>query len=1096
NNALVVQTLAQWSALGDSPGQKNRLEIVANELACPFPEENEGSFAPSEMIDQETRPHIKAQLELLDSIDQRERRLHPDQLTEAGLIELENLRRLERDIQREKSLFNGPNNPVLKELYSRKKSVIQKLTELGLSPVLENAQTQTAIAAPKDLPSLSKSELKAFEKSHNLIFDSQTNSFIMGPDSKIDSEVLSLFSRARGIHLRYQGLGREKELFFFNGANPESLVALMAHEAASLGVGHRHTSLSWDEIRKLDNSNAGGDPVPWFPLTEKTSARLIERNGKLEADFISNDILSEETRRKMEALIQARTEAHAAAAQYGKGWEGLRHAARAYGGAIVGYDPSQTSETKRLQSAANNYAALRHAFAAIGIAPIKGMQENTREFNKNELQMMKAYLDQEDEAIHQFLTNVETIHALSEIALTSAIPVGNLLALEAKLAKVAYGSSKAATAARVAQVLVRTAIRYRDATKNGLATAAKFEGVHLLASSLLSLSPDSADKIIEDRIKRATEGGLGDNWRKHPAHPGRDPKWGEFDKKTGQPVNSQLRAEYLKALVEYNVEESLDIDGNGVIDELQGEAGTPVPFARKRDFISKVSDPHRLKGFADSAAFFRNLEMVKGLPARWITLPTEMALASSLQEAARSNESLRWEQKQTGKDPGSLLKRMRDSAISGFVEGGRFGISGTASNATLAKIAGGGPSGFKQLLGTGLFIAIDSATKAAVNQYEYGSTGVARGSWEETLKGFVEDNAVTAYIGWGISRSGLARKQHQDLKKAFLTGGEPALKNAVEQQESAIRENSESVKRQVLSSVNPTELAAAPRATQEAYAAFVESTVLEGNARLVAAQRIALASGETFITSEEALRVGEINHRILELFRGGAWSQPKEIARLMREQDQIFEGITQKLKEAEQGFQKMEMQLRKQAARSDPEIRAAFEANSQALNAHREVIAGLTEAAGRMAPLRLMVGPVETIAAVSDPHSELAKRQFSNRPQALAALERYQKSTGQKFWETLGKWSEKLSEEHLGPDFRRSDSGEGSFVQRVFGDKPSTVGFSGREQRAAAEYVEQVIKDKKTSPQEKEELLGVLFDLDPARANKLAESLFPNTEGP
>lgn len=44
--------------------------------------------------------------------------------------------------------------------------------------------------------------------------------------------------------------------------------------------------------------------------------------------------------------------------------------------------------------------------------------------------MMRDYLHREEESIHQFLTNVETIHQISDMALTAAIPVGNLIALE------------------------------------------------------------------------------------------------------------------------------------------------------------------------------------------------------------------------------------------------------------------------------------------------------------------------------------------------------------------------------------------------------------------------------------------------------------------------------------------------------------------------------------------------------------------------------------------------------------------------------------------------------------------------------------------
>ncbi|MBU3664107.1 MAG: hypothetical protein FGM41_13065 [Bacteroidetes bacterium] len=74
----------------------------------------------------------------------------------------------------------------------------------------------------------------------------------------------------------------------------------MSHEGASLGISPLATKMGWDEIRRLDVANPDLKPVPqWFPLTEATSVRLLERNGKIEADFIATEKLSEEVQRKI-----------------------------------------------------------------------------------------------------------------------------------------------------------------------------------------------------------------------------------------------------------------------------------------------------------------------------------------------------------------------------------------------------------------------------------------------------------------------------------------------------------------------------------------------------------------------------------------------------------------------------------------------------------------------------------------------------------------------------------------------------------------------------------------------------------------------------
>ena len=1086
NNSLAIRTLAQWYSNPDAPGQSGRLKMAAAQLQCDLPERVEEVFSPPTANDPQARALIRAQAGQLESLHQKEAALMPSTLTEQALMELEHLRRLETDIKREGRLFPDRENPVLSDLRSKRDALLKKLSELGLSSVLSKPGMTELLAPPSDSDLLSKADLETLEKEYKLLYDSQTNSFLITPETKIDNRLLGILSRAHGIHLRYLGPGREKELFFLNGGNSQSLLALMSHEGAMLGISPLATKMSWEEIKRLDVANPDLKPLPqWFPLTEATSVRLLERNGKIEADFIATEKLSEEVRKKMEALIQARTDSHTAASEYGK----LGHAAKAYFGSMAGYDPSQSSESKKLQEAYNEYANLRAAFGAIGIVPVGNTPLTTDEFNRNELKMMRDYLNREEEAIHDFLTNVDTLHELSQMAVTAALPVGPLLSLEAKLAKLAAGTGKLAFSARQALRTTRLAIQLRNTTRSGLGTAAKFEGVSLMADGLLSFLPDSTNAIFEDRISRAKSGDLAEGWRKYPTHPAHDPKWGAFDKKTGQPVDPQQRKEFLQAMLEFNIEESMDLDGNGIIDELQGPGGTPVPFAKRRSFGSSLTDPHRLQGFVDSASFFRNLGLAKSLPVpRWITLPTEMAFAGAIQEASRSQESLRWEAKQTGHEPGSLAYRTGQAALHSFVEGGRFGFSGTASNAALARMAGGKSSTFNVIFGALLFSGVDTATKAALNQAQYGQTGFERGSWEEFGKNLLRENAVTFYIGLDMARSGLSRQQHRDLKTAYLEGGETALRKALSEKAKPKPEEVESAFQSVLNSVSPQEFAEAPRSVQAAHLRFLDSRLKEGNERLDAAQRAALRAGEEVITPQEARRVGEINRELLRRFGDGGWNRGQEISTLLQEQDSILKRVSESLEKAQERFRFLQAEAAEQAASSDPKVQSAFEQQARALEAHQELVSNLTEATARMAPLRILAEPVETIAALSDPRSELAQRHFEDRPQALSALKRYQKSLGEKAWESLSKFGARLSEDHILPNLKRSDSGEGGATEMVFGNRPTGAGITGREQRAAAEFVERVFKDKKTSLQEKRELLGILLQLDPVKADSLARS--------
>jgi hypothetical protein len=1085
NNPLAIRSLAVWYSAPNAPGGSARLKIAAKQFKCDLPEDLEALFVPPSASSPETDRVIREQTRRLSGLDEKENKLSPSKLSEEALIELENLRRLNLDLQREQTLFGGSSNPVIADLISKREALVRKMKDLGLSQLLEDFEVKKLLAPPQDQPPLTRKEVERLERDYKLVYDPQTNSFVVTPETKIDEAFLKLLSRAQGINLRYLGPGSEEETFLLNGGNARSLLALMAQEASSLGLSPLSTEMKWDDIKKLDAENPDLKPVPkWFPFTSSTSARLIEKDGKLSADFIPTEKLSQEAREKMEAVIKARTDAHTAASDYGQ----LDHSAKAYFGAMAGFKPEETSEALAVEKAYNRYAELRAAFSAIGITPIAGAQLSTVRFNNTELQMMKDYLHREEESIHEFLTNVDTIHSLTEMAVTAAVPVGNLIALEGKLAQLAAGTGKAAFAARQALRATRLAIQLRNTTRSGLKTATGFEGVSMVADGFATLLPDSANAIVEDRIRRAKEGRMGDDWRKHPENPALDPKWGSLDKKTGQPTDPKLRSEFLQAMLEFNIEDSMDVDGDGVIDELQGPAGTPVPFAKKRTLMASLTNPHRLQGFTDSAAFFRNLGLAKALPVpRLIALPTEMAFAGAVQEAMRSEESLRWEGKQTGQDPGSLPNRIAHSLKGNAIEGARFGLSGSVSNAALTQMVGGRRSAFNTFLGASLFVAVDAATKAAVNQINYGETGLGRGSWEETVKDFIRENAVSFYIGKDIARSGLEKKNLRDLKATYLQGGEPALRKALEEQGKP-REVQDQLLQLMLSTTSDHDFRASSRSNQRAHLALLDTRLKESEQRLLAAQKAAFRAGEEIITPDEARRVGQINRELLQLFREGSWNRKQEIAKLLNEQNGIFNRVTGALEASQKSLRAEEARLAQDAASTDPEAQLAFEQKTKKLEAHYEMVTNLQDAATRMAPLRVLAEPVETIAALTDPRSQLAETHFSDSPAALRALKRYQKSVGEKAWETLTNFGGWLAEEHIAPDLRRGDSGQGGPSELVFGERP-TGGITGREQRSAAEFVERVFRDKKTSPQEKRELISILLQLDPVKADKLVRGL-------
>lgn len=1083
NNVLAIRTLTQWLINKEGTGQRERLKQATKEFRCEVPEALTESSVPTGLGSEATRSRIQVLAQKLSDLHQKDLKLSPSALSEQALIELETLRRLEIDIRREENLFGKRNNPTMKFLQEKREASIQRLKKLGFSDLLDNPQIKAGLEPDKDRPFLNKTELASLEREYKLFYDPTTNSFLVTPETKFDQKLFELLSRAHGINLRYQSPGRENERFILNGGNSRALLALLANEASAHGIAPLSTRMNWEEIHRLDSSNPDGKPLPqWFPMTEATSARLVERGGELSVEFISNDDLSAETRKKMEALIQARSDAHLAAANYG----GLGHSFKSYFGHMVGYDPNKTKETQELQEAYNRYAGLRSAFGNLGLAPIGGTPMTTKQFNSTELQMMRDYLNREDEAIHSFLTNVETLHTLMELVVTAPIgAVGKIATVEASLAKLAAGTGKSAIAARNALRALRLAGQIAKpigaATRHGLAFSGGIQGIEGATEYVMSHFPNSANAIAEDRIKRAKEGGFGSQWRSYPEHPGRDPKWGTFDQ-NGLPTDPALREEFRKAMLEFNMEESMDIDGDGVIDELQGQDGTPVPFARKRDFLSSLTDPHRLQHFVDSAAFFRNLNLAKSLPVpRWISIPTEMSLAGTYQELMRSEDTVRWDAKKSGEPPKALLERLLQSSRDNFIEGGRFGLSGLASNAALTRMVGGKNSAFNVFLGALLFTGVDSATKAALNQAQYGYTGFERGSWEEFAKDFVKDNSVTFYIGMGIARSGLSRKQFQDLKGTYLKGGESALRTATGGNEELVET--------IRLAVGDNDLANASAAVQRDHLSFMEARAKEGNHRFLEAVNLASQSGAPILGQQEALRLTEINQNLLRLFRQGAWNNRDAISGLILEQDQIIDKLHKTMPDPRQ-LSLLEARMAEGAASSDPKVQESFTRDVLKLEAQQRMLMELTEATSQMSSLRLFAEPVKTMTALADPQSELARQTFQQQPHALAAIQRYQKTFGQQAWRRLSQFADALVEENVVPDLRRSDTGEGGPRELIFGGRPSNAGFTGREQRAAAELIERVFKATSSSSMDaKRELLGILYELDPVRADALAKTL-------
>ncbi|NBV51054.1 hypothetical protein EBR78_07545, partial [bacterium] len=1102
SNVLAMRKLYLWLQEGSAPSelQESRLNFFSDQFGCSGDGISPGSLGwTSSSFEKPGRVAALGERLVQQLADETKLLEETDPLwtsAEAALIESDNLDRI-REAQAREGALGGTvarKGALMKELQKEEASSQKKLAQWGLS---SNTATQNPTS------SLTAQDIRRLEQDHNIVYDPIRNALILTQQSKVDAKLLDLLSKAKNIDLIFQGAHESEGTLIADGANASSFLSFLARAGTQAGASPLSTALTWDQIRALDAKNPDGIPTPvWFPLTEETAVRMkLSADGKLTAEFSPVQKLAADARKKVDAIIEARSRSYLAQHNY----QGAGHAFKSYFGAMAGWDPSQTTEAQELQASYNDYVQLRQALGQLGKIPVANGQGLTADqFRGNEIHEMRRLLNQEEEAIHKLLSKVETIHSLSVMVAT--LPLG-AVSLPAKLvgplAQIAQGTGRAAFAARntlrTLQALNAIKTGYVAATKHGLITSTAFSGIDLLAEGIIHSFPNSTHHLIEEKIAL---GRKGQSWKKHPEHPGSDPKWGPRDSQ-GLPTDPEKRKAFLQAMFEFELEQSLDIDHNGVIDEIQGLHGEAVPFSRKRDFLSSVANFDRVQQFTDSAKFFRDLSLAKLPGPRFVALPLEMGFAGTLGEVSgtvqipglgpqqlsdfgfgRSRDSLRHEEKYREGGPRTDAQRLTEAFIHNTVEGARFGAAGASSNALMRTLGRTTPNAANLLMGTLLFTGIDASTRAGVSQAMHGYTGTEAANWEDWTRQFLQHNATSMYIGLGITRSGIQRAEHRRLQEVYLSGGAEALRSSLREQARKSKSDSRTLLSQlfrrggdpqnakvdprveaelmasVIASLRPQDLAQATPETRRGYQEFVESRLREANSRFQEVVR----SGAV-ISPEGARRLVQINEELLQISREGAWNHSKRSAELLREQDGLFKELNAQLQKEHAALRAATVNLQRLAGSETPERVAEYQQQMARFEGVVNLIGGLSETLPQMAAARSLVTPALTMGAVTQPNSAFAQQHFSDKPAALQALQSFERSARQQVRSAAERVTQFLAEEHILPDFGRASDGQGE-AARFTGARP-TQGVNGRAQRESAELVERVLRSRTTSQQAK-----------------------------
>ncbi|MFM8313453.1 MAG: hypothetical protein ACKOA8_04145, partial [Deltaproteobacteria bacterium] len=575
----------------------------------------------------------------------------------------------------------------------------------------------------------------------------------------------------------------------------------------------------------------------WFPLSSKMAARIMmvkqpDGSEKLSYEFKPVEELQRELQSSLSTIHQLRAEI----ARNDKDTRSLWRAWRLIGDEMLKLplswvDPElakeldannseEKIESRRLDRALLN---LENFIKGAGTITFKDSSMSAEHYATTQVRGLRSLKNQQEiDALDQQTKNILNIR--DGVLMVATLPFGGPITTTGKSGwslwaanvlnksftvgrfgrgtavtlndlRIVKGLSAIAKTGNVAQrvaansslVLLRSVGMIPGSVRHGMATAATFQGIGAGVKTSVELwRIQYGEEYIQSRLAEAEKNPTG--WKKYRKHPD---EMATFKNRESDP---KVQEAYEKAVHEFNIEQQLDVNGDGYIDMLREETRD---IGYTNDISTRLSNsvfnPEELNRFIGSAQFFTNLHLMGHATGPLGTRFSagkpivEMPLAATMgnlqnyffrPEAWKERRAaLEQKAQMEGKTyqpsgAGELWDAISEDLVSNLEAGAVFSAAIGANNRFMGSVLGLQKPGFgNQLKGTAGFMATDMALKEAAHWMRHGRSQFSGMSSEQLGESLLDHLSTAAYIGWGSSRGYLNRAQFNQQKESLLGNG-------------------------------------------------------------------------------------------------------------------------------------------------------------------------------------------------------------------------------------------------------------------------------------------------------------------------------------
>jgi hypothetical protein len=949
-------------------------------------------------------------------------------------------------------------------------------------------------------------------KDNRIGYDPALNTVVIAKDTFLDEKAL-----AKLAELGSYNLFLEQEALTIPYRGHEALEDMFKQKRYASGHYGASTKANGDFFAK-------GEYV--HPVNDETAVKVFQdENGKYTYRFFKAKEIQAELEKSKKDLVEKRAKYELAKKDFG----GVIHAGKTYFGGVlqnavwmnsnlnpallaarlatgrktpVLFDANQTSETKQL---AKTYGEMMKALEWVtqsGHVEDAGGMPALERVQKNRELITTKLLPNELQELDNFVNKTEVIHDLTALLVSLPVSAGLQGALTKTALSLERGTAASRFGARALLTTAKAAKAYREGTKTAAKTAAIFGGIgqatKLGAMGLESLAGEGylpeeifgwehglghGPKMIKEKMLKAKNG----PWRTY----GKEPKMSQFLKDENDTAG--LKA-YHKAKFEYELEEAMDPDRNGVpndhpiLDRKINGTASPMELA-----WSPVED------FAGSWKFFQGINLSKAAFPRG-GLMGEMAVGGlwakffpfdPTLDRVRRGEKLRvkMEEESTGKPAKerTVWEIAGREVVGGAAEGLRFGVAGLPVQALMKRL----PNQKRYaVLGTLAFIGADETTKYLKKSIENGKleSPFANPHFAEEL-----GHSVTTggYIGWGMAKGAQQHSREAQMKRKYLgiseqksdekvPGSALSAKPLTELIEKEFR-NNEAEALTFLRKISPQEIARAPKSVQREFFLAMKT---QGEK--------AIEEVQTFVreTNREDLKVAaakltstmrELSDLSRQASKGTLTASDalrQESVRL--EQEVLLTQLNQSIEPMKRQADLAQKKIHKLATSMKPLSQnelAQKQAAETVIKNYQENGLRINQAVIRMNTIDNFTRPMVAITSVLEPTSPVAKNFLREHPKARQAIqiEMDRRQKDPTAWELTKNAYQFFSDRHIAPNLSGLNSAQS------YWENPH--GFDG--QKEFASKVIQSARKASAGEEEKAELLDVLRLVDPLEAVKI-----------